>query len=214
MSCWLLSSCQPSGKNPKFSDPRITANIRYLESSGELSGTWSFYQRNQVDSLVPDARLHEFIINGQKVKSEKVKNNYHMYLMNDTLISHNLNVQIQPSNQVISIAMPYIPVIESELLQVGLDWTFTWDSLSYNVGDSIRLVLSDSTKKTVLTNASGQAGQITIPYTQTRYLTPGSGFYYLISKSIRRKKTNGVDFEYEIEVYSDDVPVKIMSWDN
>lgn len=211
---WLIYSCQPSGKNPKFGDPLITADIRYLESSGELSGTWSFFQRNQVDSLVPDAQLHEFIVNGQKIKSEKVKNNYHMYLMTDTLISHNLNVQIHPSNQVISISMPQIPELQKEELQAGMDWTFTWDSLSYEAGDSISLVLSDSTRQTVLTKVTAQMGQITIPYSRTRYLTPGTGFYYLISKTHRRKEVNDMDFEYDMEVYSEDIPVVIHTSDD
>ncbi len=206
---WLLYSCQSSGKNPKFSDPRITADIRYLESDGELSGTWSFFQRNQADSLIPDAQLHEFIINGEKIKSEKVNNNYHMYLMTDTLISHNINVQIHPSNQVISITMPEIPQLHTERLQAGLDWTFTWDSLPYGAGDSISLVLSDSTRQTVLTTVSAKSGQLTIPFSETRYLKPGSGFYYVISKTHRRKEVNDIDFEYDMEVYSEDIPVKI-----
>src|SRR5690606_39766827 len=108
----------------KCGNSLITADIRYLMANGELSGTWSFFQRNQVDSLVPDARLHEFIINGQKIKSDKVKNNYHMYLVGDTLISQNLNVQIRPANEVVSIAVPLIPGMETTSLTSGQDWTF------------------------------------------------------------------------------------------
>lgn len=134
-----------------------------------------------------------------------------MYLMFDTLISHNLNVQIHPSNQVISISMPQIPELQTEQLQTGLNWTFTWDSLPYELGDSISLVLSDSTRQTVLTKVTGQAGQLTIPFSKTRYLSPGVGFYYLISKTHRRKEVNAMDFEYDMEVYSEDIPIEIVS---
>ena len=209
---YLLSgSCQSADNKPRFGDPLITADIRYLKSNGELTGTWSFFQRNQVDSLVPDARLHHFIINGQKVSSEKIKNNYHMYMVADTLVSQNLNVQIHPANRVISISTPTIPKMESERLQAGLDWTFTWDTSYYKTGDTISLVLSDSLSQTVLSNVAAQSGQLTIPFTRTRNLIPGNGYYYLISKAQRRKEDSDVDLEYSIEVYSKNFPVEIVS---
>lgn len=210
-SIWILMmSCQSSNEKPKFRNPLITADIRYLMANGELSGTWSFYQRNQVDSLVPDARLHEFIINGQKIKSDKVKNNYHMYVVGDTLISQNLNVQIRPSNRVISISMPSIPVLESGPFEIGTDWIFSWDTAFFSMNDTIRLALSDTSKQTVLSSTAAHSGQLTIPSGQTRNLMPGPGFYYIISKTNRSKEVNNVDFEYIVEVYSENFPIDIV----
>lgn len=206
-----LTGCQSSGNGPRFGDPRVTADIRYLMSNGELSGTWSFYQRNQVDSLVPDARRHEFIINGQKVVSDKVANNYHMYMVGDTLISQNLNVQILPDNQVITISVPVIPRLESDSLKTGEDWTFSWNEYPFNEGDSITLVLSDSLRQTVLAKDAGQSGQMIIPSTRTRQLSPGPGFYYIISHEHHSKKVNKVDFDYDIEVYSRDFVINVVS---
>ena len=205
----MLISCQSSSNNTKFGNALITADIRYLMTNGELSGTWSFYQRNQVDSLVPDARLHEFIINGQKIVSDKVENNYHMYMVGDTLISQNLNVQIQPDNEVISIAIPLIPQVQSDRLQTGQEWNFSWNRRMFEAEDSITLVLSDSLQQTILTKSHAQAGKLTIPARQTQNLTSGPGFYYLISRENRSKVVNKVDFEYSIEVYSEDYPVEI-----
>src|SRR5690606_28975599 len=207
----LIYACQSSSNNTKFGDPLITADIRYLMANGELSGTWSFFQRNQVDSLVPDARLHEFIINGQKIISDKVANNYHMYMVGDTLISQNLNVQIMPNNEVVSIAVPLIPGMQTTSLTSGQDWAFSWNVHNFETGDSIVLVLSDSLQQTVLSKASAQSGELSIPAMNTRNLVPGSGFYYIISKEHRSKKVNKVDFEYEIEVYSRDYPVIITA---
>ena len=205
-----LNACQSSGNGPRFGDPRVTADIRYLMSNGELSGTWSFYQRNQVDSLVPDARLHEFIINGQKVVSDKVANNYHMYMVGDTLISQNLNVQILPDNQVITISVPLIPRLVSDSLKTGEDWVFSWNDYPFNEGDSITLVLTDSTSQTVLASDAGETGQVTIPAQRTRLLEPGPGFYYIISAESHRKNVNDVDFRYDIEVYSRDFEIRIL----
>lgn len=211
-SLWLITfSCDSSNQNNKFRDPLITADIRYLMTNGELSGTWSFFQRNQVDSLVPDARLHEFIINGQKIISDKVANNYHMYMVGDTLISQNLNVQILPDNKVISISVPIIPLLKSDSLKTGKEWIFTWNKNHFEVGDSITLVLSDSTQQTVLSEGPAQSGHLTIPATRTRNLMPGPGFYYVISTEHRNKKANDVDFQYNIEVYSRDYPVIITA---
>lgn len=209
MSSFLIS-CQSSGSNTRFGNPLITADIRYLMSNGELSGTWSFFQRNQVDSLVPDARLHEFIINGQKITSDKVANYYHMYMVGDTLISQNLNVQIQPENEVVSIPVPLVPRMESDSLITGRDWVFTWNQTAFESGDSITLVLSDTLQQTVLIENDAQVGEMTIPEEKTVNLEPGKGYYYLISKERRKKVVNNVDFKYAIEVYSDNVPVQIF----
>lgn len=210
-SMWILiGSCQSSNEKSKFGNSLITADIRYLMANGELSGTWSFFQRNQVDSLVPDARLHEFIINGQKIKSDKVKNNYHMYLVGDTLISQNLNVQIRPANRVISISMPSVPLLEFEHFEAGTDWLFKWDTAFYQESDTISLVLSDATKQTVLSGSAAHLGQLIIPAEKTQSLVPGQGFYYIISKSNRSKEANDTDFKYIIEVYSEDFPVDIV----
>ncbi len=210
-SIWILfGACQSSNEKSKFGNPLITADIRYLMANGELSGTWSFFQRNQVDSLVPDARRHEFIINGQKIKSDKVKNNYHMYVVGDTLISQNLNVQIRPANRVISISMPSIPLLEFDHFEAGTDWLFTWDTAFYTTNDTISLVLSDTSKQTVLSGSAAHSGQLTIPAAKTRSLIPGTGFYYIISKANRSKEANDADFKYKIEVYSEDFPVDIV----
>lgn len=209
MSSFLIS-CQSSGSNTRFGNPLITADIRYLMSNGELSGTWSFFQRNQVDSLVPDARLHEFIINGQKITSDKVANYYHMYMVGDTLISQNLNVQIQPENEVVSIPVPLVPRMESDSLITGRDWVFTWNQTAFESGDSITLVLSDTLQQTVLIENDAQVGEMTIPEEKTVNLEPGKGYYYLISKERRKKVVNNVDFKYAIEVYSDNVPIQIF----
>lgn len=207
----VLISCQSSSSNTKFGNALITADIRYLMNNGELSGTWSFYQRNQIDSLVPDARLHEFIINGQKIVSDKVANNYHMYMVGDTLLSQTLNVQIQPDNEVVSIAVPLIPRVDTDSLKTGGEWIFSWNQTAFEAGDSITLVLSDSLQQTILTESPAQTGKLTIPAHQTQNLVSGPGFYYLISRENRSKVVNKVDFEYSIEVYSEDYPVEIFA---
>src|SRR5690625_3113630 len=73
----VVYRCQSSPGRSKFGDALIVADLRYMQRSGELSGVWSFFQRNQKDSLIPDAQRHDFVINGQKAQSEKVQNNYH-----------------------------------------------------------------------------------------------------------------------------------------
>lgn len=205
----IVFSCQNSGNRKKFGDPQINASLRYLQYNGELSGTWSFYQRNQLDSLVPDAQLHTFVINGQKVTSEKTKNNYHMYMVADTLMSQNLNVQISPSNQVISISIPEIPKVTHNLLQPGKEWEFHWPPSDVLDGDSLSFILTDTTSQTLISKTSLSAGQIIIPAEKTYSLMPGAGFYYLISEANLHKDLKNLDFYYHMEVYSKDFPIKI-----
>src|SRR5699024_2141244 len=113
--CGILQACQSSSGSKTFGDALIEADIRYLQHNGELTATWSFFQRNQKDSLIPDAQRHDFVINGQKAQSEKVKNNYHMYLVTDSFISRNLNVQIGPDNQVFTLDIPDVPEMRPQI---------------------------------------------------------------------------------------------------
>src|SRR5690625_2682010 len=140
---FVVFGCQSSSGRGKFGDALVVADLRYMQHNGELSGVWSFYQRNQKDSLIPDAQRHEFVINGQKAQSEKVKNNYHMYLVADTLISHSLNVQIGPDQRVFSMDIPEVPEIDMENLDPSMDWNIRWDGAAYSDQDSITIVVTD-----------------------------------------------------------------------
>src|SRR5690625_6572593 len=117
----VVYGCQSSPGRSKFGDALIVADLRYMQRSGELSGVWSFFQRNQKDSLIPDAQRHDFVINGQKAQSEKVQNNYHMYMVADTFISQSLNVQIGPDHRVFSLDIPEVPEIDMENLDPSMD---------------------------------------------------------------------------------------------
>src|SRR5690625_157342 len=211
---WMVFSCQSSSGRGKFGDALIVADLRYMQHNGELSGVWSFYQRDQKDSLIPDAQRHEFIINGQKAQSEKVKNNYHMYMVADTFISQNLNVQIGPDQRVFSMDIPEVPEIDMENLDPSMDWNIRWDGAAYSDQDSLTIVVTDQESHTVMAMAGAAEGEMTIPVTHMFSLIPGEGFYYLISASSRFKDMDGVDLDYRIEVYSDDFPLEIIEEEN
>lgn len=206
----VVYGCQSSSGRGKFGDALIVADLRYMQHNGELSGVWSFYQRDQKDSLIPDAQRHEFVINGQKAQSEKVKNNYHMYLVADTFISQNLNVQIGPDQRVFSMDIPKVPVIEAESLDPSMDWSVRWDTAGYSDQDSVTIVVTDQESHTVMSKAGAAEGEIVVPVTHMFSLIPGEGFYYMISSSSRFKDMDGVDLRYRIEVYSDDTALSIV----
>ena len=210
----MIYGCQSSSGRGKFGDALIVADLRYMQHNGELSGIWSFYQRDQKDSLIPDAQRHEFIINGQKAQSEKVKNNYHMYMVADTFISQNLNVQIGPDQRVFSMDIPDVPEIDEENIDPSMDWIIRWDGAAYSDHDSLTIVVTDHGSHTVMANAGAAEGEMTIPVTHMFSLIPGEGFYYLISSSSRFKDMDGVDLDYRIEVYSDDFPLEIIEEEN
>jgi len=205
----VVYGCQSSPGRSKFGDALIVADLRYMQRSGELSGVWSFFQRNQKDSLIPDAQRHDFVINGQKAQSEKVQNNYHMYMVADTFISQSLNVQIGPDHRVFSLDIPKVPDIKVTHLDPSMDWTLHWDSAGYLDLDSVAIVVTDESSHTVMGKTAASKGEITIPVTHLLSIVPGEGFYYLISSSYRFKDSDGVDLEYKIEVYSDDFSLEI-----
>lgn len=212
--CWTgFYGCESSPGSRKFGDALIRADIRYLQHNGELTGTWSFFQRNQKDSLIPDAQRHDFVINGQKAQSEKVKNNYHMYLVADTFVSRNLNVQIGPDNLVFTLEIPDVPEIRPDTLDPSLDWVMEWDGDRYGAGDSVTLVVTGPESHTVMGKAAAASGEMTIPVTHMFSLRPGGGFYYLISSSHQIKDMDGIDLEYRMEVYSDDFSLEILGED-
>lgn len=207
----LIWGCQTDGGGKKFGNSLITAEISYKKYSGELSGNWSFFQRNQSDSLVPDAQHHDFVINGQRVKSEKSKHNYHMYMVTDTLISKMLNVQIGPENQVVSLPIPQIPAVEADTLDMSADWTVRWKAGDYSAEDSLTIVFSDENSHTLMQKVPTSEGELTVPVTGLLNMRAGSGYYYVISSTLQKKDLGGTDLVCRLEVYSDNFPLEIIS---
>lgn len=215
----LIISCQSHSNPKRLGNPKIISTFRYLESSHEFSGQLTLFQRNQLDSLVPDAQLYHFKIDNQPVYSKNIDNLYHSYFISDTIMSTTFDLTLSPGNSKFPIRFANNFILPLNVIAMDsvlvIDWTHQAEAQALlqkqipNTNLEFTFVLSDENKQTILKTVPLSENKIIITPEEFLNLKSGIGTYYTILKSSESKTVNTIDWQNKIEVYSPNYTVEL-----
>lgn len=211
---FIFFSCQSSPQVKRLGKPKINSKFRYLEHNQGLEGQIDVYQRNKLDSLVPDAQLYTFYRSEKRLHSRNIDNNYHSYKITDTLTESTIKIQLRPWKVDLVLEIPRTPILEFDSISISdvmvVDWTETevsqalLEKMKLNPGESyeISVVFTDVEKTTLMKTSPLTDGKIIITPEELINFKPGIGSFYTIIREREQKELTALEWANEIETYS------------
>ncbi|GAA5225092.1 hypothetical protein GCM10025777_57230 [Membranihabitans marinus] len=210
----LFFSCQSRPQVKRLGKPKITSKFRYLEHNKGLEGQVDVYQRNKLDSLVPDPQLYTFYRSDKRLHSRNIDNNYHSYKISDTLTESTIKIQLRPWKIDLNLEIPETPKMTFDSISISnvmvVDWTSTevnrvlLEKMKVNADESyeISIVFTDTEKTTLLKTSPLSEGKILITPEELINFKPGIGSVYTIIRKREQKELTALEWSNEIETYS------------